>query len=440
MEIENHLFEIEDEKRVAVWDIVRYRVFTNLLWKGNGFKNVTKINRSKKLIQTVVNVMNFIWTIIHKKDFFFFLCSRNKQKETGKCFDQNAYDTLCLLPKDKCLINESFDNSSDFVYDGYANIKNTNLILSLFRKQTDFYDYTDILNVVKKYFPEINLTKEQLNSEYKRFWEEYRYYRFLFSRTGTKLIFVTQSRILKGLFYAARSLNLQTIEFNHGIVYDGHMAYSYPKGIKCKNYNANTIFSLSHFWYKDMYLPNTTVVPVGNTFFYPKVEIENSNLDPHSVLVVSSNEMGLLLKDFIINAIDEYPELRQFKFYFKLHPNQFNQKEVYGEFFKQYDNILVVTTEDSVPGYLSFCETLFTIQSTAAFEALQIGRKVIILKELSYETMQVLFKEPNIYVVDSPSSFMNSINREIHHGEFVYFEKFNRTVAVNAINESIKYK
>lgn len=434
MEVENHLFEIKDTKGVFVWDIVRYRVFLNLQWKDKGSKSITKTNIAKKVSLTAANITNFIWAILQRKEYFFFLCSRNKQKDTGRNFDQNAFDTLGLLPKYKCIINESFVDSSNFIYDDYTTIRNTNLILRLFRKKYDLYDYTEIINIVKKYFPDMSLTQEQLNSEYMRFWEEYRYYRFLFRITGAKLVFVTQSRILKGLYYAARSLDLRTIEFNHGIVFDGHMAYSYPAGIKCTNYNANVIFSLSHFWFRDMYLPNTSVIPVGNTYFYPNINENSNNIDTHSILVVSSNVMGVLLKDFVIKSIENHPELLEYHFYFKLHPNQFKEKEEYEGYFENYKNVSVVSTEKSVPEYLSFCETLFTIQSTAAFEALQIGRKVIILKAFSYETMQVLFGEPNIYTIDSTDEFVTCLQKDNERRSHEYFEKFNATVALNMIN------
>lgn len=436
MEVDCNLFEIKDNYGICVWDIIRYKVFSAIQWESRN-RNNNRTNPPKqrrRYINAIKSLLSSLYVILFvKRKYFFFLVSRNRYELSDSFFDQNAYDTLSLFDKKECLLNENYDADNRLVYDGYPIFRNSSVLVSFFKKDKDEYNYSSIVSIIKKYFPNFDLDLGSLNKEYRRFWEEYRYYRFLFKRAKTEIVFITQSGLKKGLFYAAKSLKIPTIEFNHGIVFNGHMSYSYPQGIKCTNYNADIIFSLSNFWFKDMYLPNTKVVPVGNSYFYPRIDESLSEVDELSLLVISANLTGENLKDFIIESITHDSSLKRFKIYFKLHPNQFNELEKYQSYFKDYENVMVVTNQHSVPDYMKICAAMLTIQSTAAYEALQLGRKVIIYKGDGYDVMRVIFDSPNTFVVNTPQGLIDALNEKLIPSEYEYFEKYNSTMARDVI-------
>ena len=439
MEVDCNLFEIKDDYGICVWDIIRYKVFAAIQWETKKNNRTTPKKQRRRYINAINSLLSSLYVILFvKRKYYFFLVSRNRYELSDSFFDQNAYDTLSLFDKKECLLNENYDVDNRLVYDGYPLFRNSSVLVSFFKKNQDEYNFSSIIRIIKEYFPNFDLDFGSLNKEYKRFWEEYRYYRFLFKRTKTEIVFITQSGLRKGLFYAAKSLKIPTIEFNHGIVFNGHMSYSYPQGINCTNYNADIIFSLSNFWFKDMYLPNTKVVPVGNSYFYPRIDERPSVVDVHSLLVISANLTGEQLKDFLIESMLCDNTLKSIKIFFKLHPNQFNELEKYQSYFKDYENVMVVTNQHSVPEYMKICAAMLTIQSTAAYEALQLGRKVIIYKGDGYEVMKVIIGSPNTFFVNTPQGLINAVNEKLIPCEYEYFEKYNSTMARKVIQAVTK--
>lgn len=435
MEVEERLFEVKDKNGVCVWDIVRYYVFTSLLWPNDTKNNIPSTTSLLSFSSKIYKLFRNLWIVIFiRRKYFLFLHSRNKQPNTGLFFDQNAYDTLKLLPAKDCLINEMYPTGGVDAYDSITTFSSSGILYTLLKYNLSKYDFSRIKSIIDKYFNSNTISVNRLNDEYKLYQIERRFYKIILRMTSAKILFVTQAGIRKGLFAAAKELKIPSIEFNHGIVYDGHMAYSYPRIKNISNICPDYIFALSSFWFRDMYLPNSKVIPVGNSYFYPIWEPHNSPEVDKTILVISANVFGFTLKNFLIDLFESYPCSSEYKFIFKLHPNQFNQLDEYRDYFKEYPNVSVITNEKSVSQCMQDCATLFSIQSTAAFEALQMKRKVILLKKLSYETMQVLFYNKNVHLVDTPKEFLTVIQAPITDTVDEYFSKFDSNKAKQFID------
>lgn len=435
MEVEERLFEVKDKNGVCVWDIVRYYAFTSLLWPNYTEKNISSTTTLLSFGSKIYKLFLNLWIVLFvRRKYFFFLNSRNKQPNTGLFFDQNAYDTLKLLPTNECLINEIYPTGGADAYNSITTFCSSGILYTLLKYNLSKYDFSRIKSIIDKHFNSNTISVNRLNDEYKSYQIERRFYKIILRMTSAKLLFVTQGGIRKGLFAAAKELKIPSIEFNHGIVYDGHMAYSYPRIKNINNICPDYIFALSSFWFRDMYLPNTKVLPVGNNYFYPIWEPRTSPEVDKSILVISANVFGFTLKNFLIDLFESYPCFLEYEFIFKLHPNEFNQIDEYRDYFKQYANVSVITNEKSVPQCLQDCATMFTIQSTATFEALQMKRKVVLLKKLSYETMQVLFNNKNLHLVETPEDFLTVIQAPIADNMDEYFSKFDSNKAKQFIN------
>lgn len=439
MESDERLFEVKDERGIYVWDLVRYYVFTTLLWIDD-----TVASDSPKLTVWTISskILSFfrnVWIILFvRKKYFFFLNSRNRFKESGLFFDQNAYDTLCLLPAGDCLINEAYPTRRKDVYKSTTVFFTSGILCRLIANNVPSYNFASVKAIIDKHFNGNEISLDRLAAEYANYYREKSLYKLIFKKTSPKLLFVTQAGMRKGMYSAAKELLIPIIEFNHGIVYDGHMAYSYPQIDGIHNYNADYIFALSDFWYSDMFLPHTEIISVGNNYFRPPSAPPCTPESDSKVLVISSNEMGLDLKEFLLRTLKQCSEALQYEFLFKLHPNQFEQKEDYERFFLEYPNVTVITNEKSVPQCMQDCSTIFLIQSTAAFEALQMGRKVAVLKQSSYETMQVIFNEPNVHLVWTPEVFIKALKTPVQKNKTEYFAAFDADRARSAIEKILR--
>lgn len=104
-------------------------------------------------------------------------------------------------------------------------------------------------------------------------------------------------------------------------------------------------------------------------------------------------------------------------------------------FFRDYSNILISTNEKNISQWMSECETMLTIYSTAAFEALQCGRKVVILKELSYEQMNLIKDCKNVFFVKTPVEFENVLQTPHEKDKVEFFSSLRSEAVYRCIYE-----
>ena len=408
MEADLKLFDRKDKNGIYYWDIFRFDLFDELTEGGQSFNNnETKI--TKKIISSIFNLFRAFLILPRllctRNRIFAYLCSRNKYRGNAILFDQNAHDLLSLFKQEELVINESYARSAT-LYDGYKKYSNISVfsrfIPTLF--SVPYEEFSTLCYDVKNVFPQSTVDVKRLASLYITFYKERLFYRWLFKTVKTRNILITQNGIQKGLFAAAIDLGLKVYEFQHGIINDGHLAYSYPKidDIDCKVYRPSHLLTLSDFWLCDCCVPYTKKIVLGNDYFIPQIS-KNSTPSPYKILVVSSTFMRKELFTFIDDCRSTLHEFDKYEFIYKLHPNEFVNIDIYKENFKKYPNVKVSTNEKSISQWMNECATMVTILSTAAYEALQCNRKVIVLKRLNYQMMKIIFNCDNVYTVDDPN-------------------------------------
>jgi hypothetical protein len=413
-EKENHLFDLQDEYGTYYWDIFRYEIYPLLLWEGGFLPSSEKKRTVKEVIIKAFSMFYEpfrLFFICPKKENLFYLTSRNRVN--GKFIDQNAKAVYDLFSEQDSLVIESFNS--------YNHLKNSFFLPQrIFRrllKKEKTTDFSFLMNILEKEFGKLSFNEAFLQKKISDYYVDLFFFSKLFYKKKIRSIFLTQNGIQKGIIKAANNLNIPIFEFQHGVVDIGHLAYNYPK-INYKEGQVilpHTILSLSPFWFKELYLPNVEIIPIGNDYFYnPLAEIASTTDSSvaQSILVISSDVFGKDLSDFILE-LEKEGQLKEVPIYFKLHPNQFFEKEYYIEKLSSIKNIRIITNEQSVGELLKICNTVFAIQSTAVYEALQANRKVILLKKMSYLRHKHIFDRKNLHLVDTVQDFISALNTEI---------------------------
>lgn len=425
-EVKYELFNIQDENGSYIWDIVRSQIYLSLLWDYQPIQKY-KEHKSIFLIYKKIRFIFFYYLNVRKYKYFFFLTSRNIKE--GKRFDQNAEDSLTLLPKNEVFIFESYlDFKIQPLHASHANVYHQ-LLFRLYNGKKNKFDFQYIINSVITVFGRCPLSSIELNSILNDYYSDFFFFKKLFKRKKIEKVFITQNGVQKGLFAAANALNIPTFEFQHGIIDKGHLIYNYPQGIplKGKSFLPATILTLSKFWLQDLYLPQVKCVPVGNSYFSKAVGSIKSE-DINNILVISADVFGRILVDALFKGFNEQPGLMKYSYFFKLHPNQFHEVEFYKDLFKDYKNVQIFTNEKSVNELLTICNTIFTIQSTAVYEALQAQRRVILLIESSYKRHAHIFNHPNVKLILSASELINVIELPISNIKTEFFSDFNQSL------------
>lgn len=401
----NNLFDLQDTKGTYYWDIIRYYVYIKLLSPEDSSPKKKQKRRINLFIFRRFIDFFLIFFCYSKKHFLFYLSSRDKDI-SGENIDRNSKTSYDLLNEKECLLIESF----------YSNLKGSyflpqNIYYKLFKKE--YFDFTNVLNLLNNSFGETKVSNEYLNAVLNHYYSDLSFFKKILKRHKVEKIFMTQNGIQKGLIKAAKELDVKIFEFQHGVVYKNHLAYNYPSGsFNGKVYLPDTIFTFSPFWFQDTSLPNVKIVPIGNDFLYNSIKVNSLTKPKKGILIISANIFGKKLLNFIKNNTFQ-KKTQNIPIFFKLHPNQFDEKEYYIESLRELENIKVISNEYSVSDLIEKCDTIFTIISTTIYEALQSERRVILLKEPPYKDHQHIFDRKNLHLVDTVEDFISVLNTEI---------------------------
>jgi hypothetical protein len=418
-----NLFGMQDSEGTYFWDIIRGDIYFKLLWKNIPTLNTSKNKKQKiSFYRRIVKDFFRLFFLKEKKRYFFFMASRYKNKE-GIFFDQSIKNIYDLFSKKDSIVIESYTEecSKDSFFSPYT----------IFRKfiQSKKYDFTFLMNLLREEFGNLNFDNSFLNKIMDNYYSDLYFYKKILKKYKIEKIFICQNGIQKGLFRAGKELGIKIYETQHGSVDIGHLVYHYPSMEYTQKQISlpDVIFSFSPFWFKELNLPNVSICPVGNNYLYaPFEKKKNIHFLKEGITIISADIYGKILSDFILSE-EVRNVLREIPIYFKLHPNQYHEKEYYIQKFEGIQNITVVSNEQSIEELLNKSNTIFTIVSTVIYEALQANHKVIILKRENYLEIEHIFNCPNVHLIDTINDFISALTTEIvTDPNTVFFAPFDK--------------
>jgi len=437
-EKENELFARKNKEGIYIWDIIRYEVYVGLL-RGKAITDPPIKRTASAYLSLLSDLLSLSGHLFRGKyKYIFFTASRNRTKE-GLFYDQHAEDTLALLRND-ALILENFER--DRHRSAYKRYLYNRIVI--FRRFIAWFlrneDYSDLLALISRRFDSHNLSGKRLNQLVKYFRIEYAYYKWLFKRKQARAVFITQNGIQKGLFAAARDLHIPVIEFQHGLIEPEHIAYNYSKDIDylpSQLYLPLYFFTFSEYWTRSLNYPVRQVIPAGNTALYNSRYVTAGSQQGAGLVVVSADVYGQDLKALVMDFL-QYNKTTPV--YFKLHPNQFHEEDLYKTAFKGHDNVKVISREQNMHELISMASAVVVIKSTAVYEALHMRRIGIIYTGASERTEGLITTMPNVYEVANGKELKAAFEKNFIDtplGGDIFFGDFDSDV-VNAFLKQIK--
>ena len=91
------------------------------------------------------------------------------------------------------------------------------------------------------------------------------------------------------------------------------------------------------------------------------------------------------------------------KFVYKLHPNEFQLKNEYIEYFKNYTNVRIISNEIDTAILIAKSQLVVLIVSAVIYEALNQNKKVAVFKKINYKRQLHLSPFKNLYFFDLPN-------------------------------------
>jgi hypothetical protein len=416
------LFQLK-EGDLYLWDIVRFDIYLDYLWGRNKQGESSKAAWYKVAMISLPRIL-YLCTYLFKKSKpnLFFVNSRDRT-EDGRFYDKCVDDFLKRLYPESHIIETNQISSKKYLYPvslihpAYI----LNEIYFLFYKHKD---YSSLVHLINQELG-VSWNNKDINRLVSDFKSEKLFYSILFRLKRTKRVYITQNGLQKALFAAAKKHHIQTVEFQHGIIDAGHLAYNYPPGVTAGSaiYIPDVFLTFSTFWGKDINYPVAETIPVGNSV------LSNSTFPTDSksckpVLFISGDVFGQELSDLAMSYATLYPDNT---IHYKLHSNEYVRTKKFVDTFSNYPNIKVLTNEYPTEYLISSCRAIVLIQSTIAYQALQLGIPVFIYKRSTYYRHAHIFNSPNVYLIDGANDIVFSKQEKQSPASNIFFEKFDES-------------
>lgn len=396
MESENYLFELGKEINLPLWDIIRYSVYVKYYYPekdrvklsvdvGHGFRDY---------LQIVIKLVTFVFSVFRKNSAIVILTTSRYIDKEGKYYDKsampiiNALDGNCIVLEPILVKEVSYDYIYDFSYLFRRFYKSKSISIEYFAK---------INTVLIETFGDSLISYDEINLLVRNFRNDYFFYKTFFSLINNKKLIICTGNP-KASIQAAKELNIETYLVQHAGIEIDEIDYSYPNGITSKSsiLFPDYVLTFGNYWCKNFNVPAKKIIPIGNDYFCdkPKVELDDS------ILIVSTIVHGGELSKFTLKAAKERPDL---KFVYKLHPNEFQLKNEYIEYFKNYTNVRIISNEIDTAILIAKSQLVVLIVSAVIYEALNQNKKVAVFKKINYKRQLHLSPFKNLYFFDLPN-------------------------------------
>lgn len=256
------------------------------------------------------------------------------------------------------------------------------------------------------------------------YWQK-RLFALLFKKIQPDFLVLINGYSNHSLVAAARELNVNVVELQHGLLNRHHYGYSWSKYAsiyKAQMALPDQIFLYGDYWKEELlatgFWDEQSLRSVGNLYID---EIRRTDMahqgDVRTILVTTQD----IYRQEVIAFVQEFLEIAKdrlaVKIIFKLHPSELD-KSIYTNAFSHHDCVMVLGATD-MPGthqLLVQADFHMSISSTCHYEALAFGVPTIILKLPLHENVLHLSQSGHAILCKTAANLYEFITSE-HIGE-----------------------
>lgn len=379
IEKETTLLEDSQCGNVNIWDLVRHDLFYYIFLSQENISVQPKSNSILTFKKKFKDLFNFIRKA-KKRKIIIIAASRVKYNEYY--VDPISDSLLKKYNTSECLIYESYSDweltSKQCSNEPLKHlIRKTVSLFPLSRKEDKIVEA--IITHIKLEF-DLIIHKRFFKERITQFRADYHYYLSLFKILKPEKIFVVQNGIMKGLFKAAKNLDIKTYELQHGFVGKTHPAYHYDLDYNKLNrfIFPDYFLTFGSYWNSCCCYPPEKIIIGKEGNQIEKSAEKNKNYD---VTLFSSEFHNKYLIPLAIELVTLKPNL---KICFKFHPNQ-KRNEI--EFRNSLIKYNITVFFDEIDSSILVKESIYSliIQSSIGFEVINEGKCLLIYEKLNYQ-------------------------------------------------------
>jgi len=398
MEKEQDLFTLQLADGTYYWDIIRRDVNTRLNFVLNGQSDYfNSKNRSlietkiRDLVKAGINEISLRYLISRKPDYIFTTFQRSLKGDRNVDY---ITDHLHDLVSEKSICIEHINQSSICYRDIFFRRK-TRLPPPYIRegsKDTEVGDIDKVItNAISKHFDFTINIYNLIHESIRVFKQKRSYYRRLFSKFLPKVIICCNDGTYKAMYFAAREVQVPTIELQHGIS-PGSIMHNYSEKYRKSHPGLilpDVFLTLADCWNSKNEYPTSKTYSIGNDSLYQILVTGENN-----ILIVSNSRFH---EDLVALTLELNDSIKEKKIYYKMHPEQYHYKADVVDFFSGYNNIQVISDEMNQTELFNNCNHFVGVGSTLLYVALQAGKKVYIYSHRTYSLDENLFNYVEVF-------------------------------------------
>jgi len=428
MEKKYKLFDLRTADNIPIWDIVRMYVYLKYYFPKTEQNLTVQKTSFKEYVNFVFGLFrSFFYFIFKNGENFFLPVSRNVDK-SGRYFDKAAISAIEAAGS-RAFIFEMQSVNRRYKYNAANNYIEYFKKFSSDKEIVSFSIFSEIELALISVFKDCKVAPQDLNQIYKDFKLDELYYGKIFRIKKVKKVFITNNGFKKGLFQAAKNLDIPIYEFQHGSFEMDHLAYSYPSFVK-QDVNVllpDYLLTIGDYWGNNFNVPIKCKVSVGNDSFF----LKHSSSSEETILFISSKIHGRELYIVAIKLAIQFPGM---DINFKLHSNEFADQMFYANEFKDFRNIHLIKPEIHIHELIRRAAIVILISSTVFYEALNQNKKVAIYKRANYDGLRNLFNLPNVYLFDSGDEIASIMKNETINNNVNFFKPFDKKLFFEIAN------
>lgn len=263
-----------------------------------------------------------------------------------------------------------------------------------------------------------NIINEKVNF----FILEKKFYITLLQKRQVKTVFLVCSYGFEALISACKEKGVLTTEVQHGTIDKYHLGYSYPNN-KNIPYFPDKMQLFGRYWFDNTFLPleRDNISFSGYPYFEAQLKnYSNFQKKDKTITFISQGTIGAeLSKAAFCFARDNL----NYKVYYKLHPGEYDRwKNVYPVLKNAIllENFQLISDNNfNLYELIMKSEFVSGVYSTAIFESLAIGCKVILMNLPGIEYMEYLIKNGFVKLANNHKELSECIKEN-------NFEKIDR--------------
>ena len=410
------------EERTSAWisikELLTTQMYDSNIRLGTGNKNdILSINGFKQILSSLKHFMANVKNK-EKRDLFLgastgLLLHEQQVKDAYFPYYDNSPDNVIYM-----LNCGNLSELTKFkAYTKNHNVVVENYLLVIIKKLYSRFLYKKISKEQTKKIKNFSLTLEEygitvphtlLLQQYAEFVAGYKLYRWFFSKLNIEKAYIVSAPTKSDMVAALKSLNIKTIEIQHGVVGKLHRGYNFAFQQKPLIPTVDEIHVYDQFWKDEIlhagYFYNEQIKVVGRL----KYDVVRKHIDALNFKYIIFTGQGAFLEqisDFFVSS-ESYLKQNHIKIIYRPHPRELESEKQY---FKNKIKALEMsyfdyegyTTEELIKNSYAH----ISIFSSCHFDAVYYNNKTYILDIMPENIM-------NYYAFSAPKSFIkiNTMN------------------------------